>query len=170
MPVKYRRLSLEELQTLEQDFVLFLAGNQITAPEWEQIKTQSPERAEGLIEIFSDIVLEKVLGKIEYLQHRQGATLRLFHIQADKISMTALQVGSDDFDLNKAEDLQRLQANLGNLPIHLYHMEKPYQGERLREVFEMIQFQGCFQAEAAMYQQLSAMYEAQSPDSSNTVQ
>ena len=60
--MKFRRLTNEELQELEKEFVQFLVSNTVTADDWEKIKEDNPERAEGLIEIFSDIVFEKVIS------------------------------------------------------------------------------------------------------------
>ena len=52
-----------------------------------KIKTTTPERAEQLIEVFSDIVFEKVIQKIEYLEHRTADDLKLFECKEDKINL-----------------------------------------------------------------------------------
>ena len=57
--MKYRRLDQNELKTLEKDFIEFLASQSITADEWENMRK---EQQLGLIDIFSDLVFEKVLG------------------------------------------------------------------------------------------------------------
>ena len=56
--MRFRRLTKNELEHLEEDFVRFLASNQITADEWEKFKTEQPQKVHELLDIFSDIVLE----------------------------------------------------------------------------------------------------------------
>ncbi len=58
---KYRSLSQEELKPLEEDFIKFLAANTVAAEDWDKIKKDDPKKAEGLVEIFSDIVWDKAL-------------------------------------------------------------------------------------------------------------
>jgi hypothetical protein len=49
---KYRTLKRDELKILEKDFVQFLVTNGIMANDWELLKIEEPEKAEGLIEMF----------------------------------------------------------------------------------------------------------------------
>src|SRR5690625_7148031 len=69
--MRYRRLTLEELKELESEFTTFLVTQGIPAEEWEKMKEKEPEQCQGLIDIFSDIVFEKILGKVKYLEHRE---------------------------------------------------------------------------------------------------
>ena len=66
--MKYRRLDLAELKTLEKDFVRFLASNHITADDWVKLKKENPEKVERLLDVFSDIVWSKTLSQIQYLE------------------------------------------------------------------------------------------------------
>ena len=68
--MKYRVLSTKELEPLKDDFIKFLSANTITGEDWTKIKSNKPNQASKLIEIFSDIVWEKSLEKIKYLEHR----------------------------------------------------------------------------------------------------
>ena len=82
--MRFRRLTEEELEPLQEDFVQFLASNQITAKEWLEMKANNLEKVHDLIDLFSDIVLEKVFGSLEYLQHRTKDTIRVFYCQDNK--------------------------------------------------------------------------------------
>jgi len=39
--MRFRRLTTEELEQLEEDFVHFLAASQITAKDWEKLKEKN---------------------------------------------------------------------------------------------------------------------------------
>ena len=67
--MKYARLTKEQLEEMHQEFINFLATQSITADEWEKIKKEKPETAEEELDIFSDLIWEGVLNKVEYLEH-----------------------------------------------------------------------------------------------------
>ena len=68
--MKYRRLNEAELKDLEQDFIRFLASNQVTADDWKKLKDSNAEQVDGLIGLFSDQVFDKVFDKLEYLEYK----------------------------------------------------------------------------------------------------
>ena len=80
---KYRLLTQEELKPLEEDFVKFLSANTVAADDWDKIKKEDPKKAEGLIEIFSDIVWEKALEKIKCLEARTEKDMKVFSFPDD---------------------------------------------------------------------------------------
>ncbi|MEL7221363.1 MAG: DUF6495 family protein, partial [Bacteroidota bacterium] len=82
--MKFRRLTLEELNELEQDFVQFLVANTVTGPDWERIKTEQPDKAESLIELFSDIVFEKIIKGVRYLEFKTMDDIKTFQCLEDK--------------------------------------------------------------------------------------
>ena len=76
--MKYTRLTKEQLEELNQEFINFLATQSITAEEWKEIKEQKPEVAEEELDIFSDLVWEGVLSKVEYLENIAPQHMYLF--------------------------------------------------------------------------------------------
>ena len=66
--MKYRSLSTKELEPLKDDFIKFLSANTITGEDWINIKSNKPNEASTLVEVFSDIVWEKSLEKIKSLE------------------------------------------------------------------------------------------------------
>ena len=98
--MKYRRLTTEELAELETEFIRFLVSNTVTGDDWEKIKKEDPKKAEGLIEIFSDIVFDKTISKIEYLEMKTPKDLKIFRCNKDDIELMGLKIeGESDLDL-----------------------------------------------------------------------
>ena len=159
--MRFRRLKKEELETLEEDFVQFLASNHITAKEWTALKASESEKVHELIDVFSDIVLEKVYSKVDYLQHRSKDTVRVFHCQKDKIVMTGLQISDATRDLTQPEDIVIL-ADASQLqgPVKIFQMEKAYSKERAEEIFLMIEKDRCQPAPRSMFDALIEMYQS----------
>ncbi len=144
--MKYRRLDKEELQELEQEFIRFLAANTVTADDWQKLKKEQPEKAEDLIDVFSDVVFEKTLSKIQYLQHRSTKDLKVFRCGEEKIELLGMRIAGDtqlDFTKNQSpQEMIALIQKEPNAKIQLYQAEKNYKGERNRELFEMLE-NGC---------------------------
>ena len=87
--MKYRILNNKELEPLKDDFVKFLSANTVTGEDWAKIKSNKPNEALKLVEIFSDIVWEKALDKIKYLEHRDDKYLKVFYCGENKIELLA---------------------------------------------------------------------------------
>lgn len=149
--VKYRRLSKEELLELEKEFVDFLCSNTITADDWVKLKKQDQEKAEELIDIFSDVVMEKVLSKITYLEHRSAQSLLLFKCLEKEIHLISLTINNTAIDLTKAEDVKLLaEGELQAKDVNVTRVTKAYQESREREVFEMTN-SNCLVSDGSLY-------------------
>lgn len=143
--MKYSRLSNTELKELEKDFIQFLAANHVTADDWIKLKEKDSERVEDLIGVFSDIVYEKTLTKLEYLEFKTPHDIKTFHCQSDKMVLMGIAVAPEsgvDFTKNDSpgEMIQILKKS--EAEIQIYTAEKRYNGERETELFQMLQ-SGC---------------------------
>ena len=139
--MKYRRLTADELQRLENRFVQFLVSNTITADDWVKIKREKPEQAERLIVIFSEMMFETSLKSVQYLKFTEPKDLKVFHCETDKITLIGLTADEKlDIDFTQGIDSQKLMRNLEGLSI--YQQQKKYKGNREEELFRMMET-GC---------------------------
>ena len=72
--MKYRLLTKEQFEELHEEFATFLASQQIDANEWKEIKKNKPELAQQELEVFSDFVWDRVLGKAESTELATGCS------------------------------------------------------------------------------------------------
>ena len=112
--MQYARLTKEQLEELHQEFINFLATQSITAEEWKDIKTNKPHVAEEELDIFSDLVWERVLTNARFLEHVSPNQMHLFALNDDKMSLIAVKVDAPDVDITTKEGYQWLQDNLGD--------------------------------------------------------
>lgn len=148
--MKYKRLESAELKELEKEFIHFLSAAQITGADWEKMKVAEMEKAEELIEVFSDLVYEKVMGKIEYLEYRDNKSLNIFHFTNDKIVLMGLRV-KENQSLDLMADNVFEQWNQSSMnAVNLVKTEKGYLKERGLEVFELLQT-GCFITDGSLF-------------------
>ena len=155
--MKYRRLELAELEVLEKEFIQFLAANHITAEDWVKMKEEDLEQTNGLLDIFSDIVFDKSLDKLEYLEFISPMDIKTFFCDKEQIYLLGLKYQA-------GKSINFLEMNLGNdlidlikdpsTSLEIYSAEKSYQGDRKQELFKMIE-NGCLiSKEGTLYKTL----------------
>ncbi|MCB9266574.1 MAG: hypothetical protein H6558_16235 [Lewinellaceae bacterium] len=158
--MKYRRLHQDELENLEKEFVQFLASNQVTANEWEKLKAEEAEKAEQLIDIFSDIVFEKVIDDIEYLEYKTPKDIKAFHFEENRIVMNGLLVdGQTGFDFTLEQSPQQMlqQIQLTGARLKLYTAEKAYSRGRNMEIFEMMENGALISRDGSLFKTLEGL-------------
>ncbi len=129
---------------------------QITGGDWEKIKKTEAEKAEELMIIFSDLVYEKVLSKIKFLEYRDAKTLNIFNCLDDKISLVGLRVKENiSLDLT-APDTFNQWANNNSSAVNIIKSEKIYAKERGIEIFELLQ-SGCLITDDKLFTTLIEM-------------
>ncbi|SHI33614.1 DUF6495 family protein [Aquimarina spongiae] len=137
--MKYQRLSKEQLEELHVEFINFLATQSITAEEWSEIKVNKPEVAEEEIDVFSDLVWEKVLGNAQYLEHFSQDQIHLFELDENEMHLIAIKVNNDSIDLTTQEGYSWLRDNLMNDDVVFYNASKGYSEDRNLDKFQLIQ-------------------------------
>ena len=140
--MKYRKLNIDELKSLEAEFIRFLASNTVTASDWEKVKKEDAQKAEELIELFSDIVIGQSLEKVKYLDLKRPKDIRSFHCQKEKIELKGLVLEGESnfvFDINELPE--KMLANIAQTDVSLQVIsaERVYQGSRELELFKLME-------------------------------
>jgi hypothetical protein len=149
--MKYRILSDEELKELEGEFKHFLIANNVYTEEWEALNKNKDKKVLELVESFSDIVLDKALKNIKYLEHVTPHDFKCFWCEADK--MTLIGIASK----NKAIDFTvHILADF-SADLDIFKTSKKYHKERAFEVFELLN-SGCTIIDEARFNKLDMAY------------
>jgi hypothetical protein len=140
--MKYRLLTMEELGFLEEELKQFLIVNSVHGDEWERLCDQEKEKAEKLIEMFSDTVLQTVYERIKFLEFRANDILVLIKIMDDHAeSITIKRSNHSDIDLSNDVFLEKL-FELYKADIEVYRAVKQHQLSREEEIHQLI-MRGC---------------------------
>lgn len=130
---KYRELSAEELESMQDDFVKFLVLNGIAAEDWEKLKEENPESANGIIGSFSDVVFEKILRKTVYIDFIDKHDIYCVQCLVDKMILVGAK---SDSNINfQTSDPSAINGE----GLKVYTTEKKYSGDRQKEIYEMLQ-------------------------------
>lgn len=161
--MKYRRLTLDELKSLERDFINFLAANSVTGEDWEKLKNEEQDKAERLIEIFSDMVFDKTLEKIEYLEQKSAKEIRTYHCQADRLIMIGLLIEGEstlDFRQNLPPQQMIQQLTLSGAQLKLFRGEKAYDKDRQQVLFQLMEQGALIAKDGHLYKVLNQLQKA----------
>ncbi|MDN3593934.1 DUF6495 family protein [Zunongwangia endophytica] len=149
--MKYARLTKEQLEEMHQEFINFLATQSITAEEWTDIKTNKPDVAEKEIDVFSDLIWEGVLNKVEFLEHFSKQQLFLFQITTATINLIAVKIENEAIDITTREGYNWLRANLMDDAVNIYTSTKAMSDDRNKDIFALIK-QGASITKGELYQ------------------
>jgi cag pathogenicity island protein 24 len=131
--MQFKRLTNSELESLQSDFIKFLALNGIDADSWQSIKRGNPERTEELIENFSDVVYSTTLDKIKYLMKIENDLFFLFVMEEVQGILYVFKIVDD---IKRVEDINNKSV------VILSSDTKLFSDSRQSEIFNLIE-SGC---------------------------
>lgn len=136
--MKYSRLTKEQFEELQQEFINFLATQSVTADEWKNLKENKPELAEMELDVFSDLIWEGVLKNAKYLEHISPQHMHLFSINNDSMHVIAVTL-KNEVDMTTKEGFGWLRDNLMDENVEFLQAKKEYSEDRNLDVFKLIQ-------------------------------
>lgn len=158
---KYRLLTAEELKYFEKEFIDYLVVNGIVADSWEQMKVENLQNAQKIIELFSDVIFEKVLRKAKYLEQRLKNKLFCFYFGEKKAELMLVNFEGDvDIASISFENMMQQLADSSGM-VKINYQTKSYTSTREKEMFDLIQ-SGCEISEGVIFEDLKSYYVKQS--------
>ncbi len=149
--MKYRCLTDDELKELEEDFKHFLIANAIYTEEWEELNKKNDEKVQELVEKFSDVVLDKALKNIKYMEHVTPNDIKSFKCEDEKMVLIGITSKNKTIDFTK-NGLSDIKDELD-----IFKTSKLYQKNREQEVFELLQ-SGCSIIDEERFKKLELAY------------
>ncbi len=137
--MRFRRLSLQELEPLQDEFKHFLGVNGTPAEEWALIKQTNTVRADELIDLFSDMVLERALKNIKTVEFKTSDKWYVFRYDIEEATCILLE-SEDAVITNLVEvpfaELFNTESHLRNISIS--RLKKPHKKNREDELFSLM--------------------------------
>ena len=156
--MKYKRLSKEQLEELHPEFINFLATQSITADEWATLKAEKPEVAEQEIDVFSDLIWEGVLSKVEYLENISERHMHLFHLTDKEMKLFSVKVLNPEIDLRTEVGFGWFKRNFQSDFVEYLTASKAYTDDKNLDKFKLIE-QGAAITKGELYQWFEQIME-----------
>lgn len=158
--LKYGRLTKEQFDEMHQEFINFLATQSITASEWEQIKKENPQVVEQELDVFSDLIWQGVLQKVNYLENISQRQMFLFKCEDKFMRVIVIQIENELVDITTPEGYKWLQNNLMQDSVKFLNGTKPYTDDHLMDKFKLIQ-QGAVITKGVLFQYFDNLLKQQ---------
>ena len=160
----YRILYKEELEDLKIEFVRFLSAHSITSQDWEKMKANQKQKSMKWIELFSDMVFDTILKKIELLELRLDSEIKFLTFDEKNTYMVGLVIdGAVNIDFSQNEDpaemITRFQEENGVLKI--IRGERPHQDTRELEIFKSMAQGYLISKNKALYKSIKEIISSQ---------
>lgn len=152
--MKYERLTKEQFEELHEEFATFLATQSIDVRKWDEIKAEHPDLAEKQLDLFSDMIWDSVLEKVEYLENIASNYLFLFHIEAGAMHTIIIQVLDPSIDVTTKEGFMWLKENMLSEKVQIRRGSKKFWDDRLQDIFALIR-QGATISQGILYKAIS---------------
>jgi hypothetical protein len=136
--MKYRKLTKEQFESLHQEFAQFLATQKIDVDEWNKMKSQNSELVENELSVFSDMVWEDVLNKVEYLEHFSQKSVNLFKCEKEAFYRIVIKINKE-IDLLSEQGYKWLLENPKDKAVDYLKGSKVYSKEKNIEIFNLIE-------------------------------
>lgn len=160
--MKYTRLTKEQLEELEPEFINFLATQSITGEEWAKIKKDTPEIAEEELDVFSDLIWEGVLSKVTYLENISAQQMHLFELTDKEMKLIAVKVMNPEIDLTTSVGFSWFKKNWSSDFVEYMTAAKAYTDDKNLDKFQLIQ-QGAVITKGELYQWFDGMMHNEAP-------
>jgi hypothetical protein len=150
---KYRTLTLDELQSMEKEFVDFLVLNGIPGDDWVKLKNKDPEKANSICDSFSDVVFTKILKNCRYIERHAPKQVVSIFCDEQKMFLMGLDAPEEmEIDFTNKKEIEKLKKNPPK-GLQTVKSEKEYSKEREVEIWEMLN-NGFFIADQKLYMAL----------------
>ena len=136
--MKYTRLTKEQLEELHPEFITFLATQSIDKKEWDEIKTNTPEIAEQEIDVFSDMIWDRAISNVNYIDHFSSNYIFLFQCEDVTVYSLVINTLNSKVDFLSAEGITWLSENLKSDEVEIQRGKKDISNDRNGSLFEII--------------------------------
>ena len=153
--MKYARLTLEQFEELHEEFSLFLASQSIDKKKWDELKSQNSNIVAEEMDLFSDMVWDRTLEKVEYLENLSENHLFLFKRQKKSIDLILIKSNENSPSLTSEGAWQWLLENIMHSSVTIFQSSKAIDGDFKVAIFGLIK-NGASIAKADRFEQIKS--------------
>jgi hypothetical protein len=136
--MKYARLTKEQLEELHPEFITFLATQSIDKLEWDDLKVNKPEVAEQEIDVFSDMIWERALTNVNYIDHFSKDYIFLFKCLGNNVFSYVINATKTQVNFLSEEGITWLSENISSDEVVIQKGKKDISNDRNGSLFEII--------------------------------
>lgn len=137
--MKYRCLTYKEFDLLSTDFSNFLYAEGINSYEWKILQDQYSDDAIKLLKKYSDLIFDKVMKGVQYLEYRTAKKLLLVECREEQFVTIGIEIPINCpinlTDLNSVKDQSKNELHV----CKTFELHSTYLTSREEEIFNFIE-------------------------------
>lgn len=156
--MKYRKLTVDELEPLKSEFISFLSANGIDVALWSKYKITSLDIVDNLVKQFSELVFEKICSKIDYLSFESNNLKAAYHVKNDHTTMVIREQKNDLTPTPEGDGIEK--SYLQETPdLYIYKLDRYHEEDKYKEVYNLLET-GCIKSNGAKYKEMILQWAA----------
>ena len=136
--MKYACLTQEQFEELHEEFSFFLASQSIDKKKWDKLKSLNSDIVGEEMDLFSDMVWDRTLEKVKYLENLSENHLFLFKRQKESIDLILIKSKDNTPSLLAEDGWQWLIKNLKHSSITVFQSSKVIDEDYKLKMFDLI--------------------------------
>jgi len=147
---------------MHEEFGVFLATQGIDKERWDALKSDEIEKADEVMDIFSDVVFEKALEKCQYVERIHATEIMTVRFDDAEAYMILVKVNDPTVDLLSQDWKDILPGLQATNKLEFFRGKKAYKTLREMEMFELMK-QGAYMADETLYKALDQWVHKEDP-------
>jgi hypothetical protein len=136
--MKYARLTKEQLEELHPEFINFLATQSIDKKEWDEIKENKPQVALQEVDVFSDLIWERALTNVNFIDHFSTNYIFLFKCVGSIVYSLVIKTTNRRVDFLTKDGINWLSENMFSDDVEIQKGKKDISQDRNQALFKII--------------------------------
>ncbi len=136
--MKYARLTKEQLEELHPEFITFLATQSIDKKEWDELKNNKPEIANQEIDVFSDMIWDRAISNVNFIDHFSNNYIFLFKCVDATVYSYVINTKDSTVDFLTTEGINWLGENILSDTVEIQKGKKNISEDRNGALFSII--------------------------------
>lgn len=154
--MKYARLTKEQLEELHPEFITFLATQSIDKKEWDDLKRNKPEVAEQEIDVFSDMIWDRAMTNVSFIDHFSEHFIFLFKCVETTVYSYVIRCLNPTINFLTKEGINWLSENIASNDIDIQQGRKDISKNRNEQLFKIVK-QGGIISKGELYTKLQTL-------------
>ena len=156
--MRYHKLTEKQLHEMHREFSIFLSSQGIDKEKWNNIKKNKPRDIGNYINLFSDIVWEKILTDCEFVDFLTPDQVFLFETNKKLAHLIVVKLKSKTLDLTTSKGFEIMLQKIHEDSVELFEASKSYSPSRNLFIYNQLK-KGAIMTKGERYKRLKSYFQ-----------
>ena len=155
--MKYHRLNHDQFNEVHEEFAVFLATQGLDRLRWNELKNANSPKIPQLLDIFSDVVWDKIISECTFLEFSTPDQLFLFKTLSSRATVIIVKRRNISIDLTTVEGFQWVLEHSDTPKVEFFKGVKEYEPNRNEFLYSYLK-KGALPSDGLRYNALESYF------------